>query len=85
MSKLFRRSESKRDLSKKDMSNIGQGTPTSTGNRNVSDATRNGLSDQGGSKASSLLLVNNDSQTAVNGQDGTEGNGQLPKRRPSLG
>ncbi|KAJ9112825.1 hypothetical protein QFC20_002153 [Naganishia adeliensis] len=80
MPQLFRRSGSK-----KDMSSIALGTPANLGNRDVADATRSDLSDQGGSRASSLLVVNNDTQTAVNGQDGTEGHSQSPKRRPSLG
>ncbi|GHJ86750.1 hypothetical protein NliqN6_3152 [Naganishia liquefaciens] len=70
---MFRRSASKRNVS-----SLGNGTPP-----NPAESVHSNLSDQGGSRTSSLLMVPNDMQTASNGSSG-EGKAPVPKRRTSL-
>lgn len=70
---MFRRSASKRNVS-----SLGNGTPS-----NPAESVSSNLSDQGGSKASSLLVAPNDMETVVNGERG-EGKAPVPKRRTSL-
>lgn len=75
---MFRRS-----ASKKNVSSLGNGTPSNPVGQDLSEMASLNLSDQSGSRASSLLVVPNDAQTATNGEGG-DSNAPSPKRRTSL-